>query len=559
MRERMRRRVQLLAVYRAALFALLAYAWLRLAGGVAGPAWRASHAPELQRAAARRFRSAMLALGGLFVKLGQLLSTMTFALPEAFRGELAGLQDRAPADPYSIVRATIESDLGDPIEHLFEHFEPSPIASASLAQVHRARLADGREVAVKVQHPGIAQTAELDLRALRRLVRIGAWITGIRGLIGVHEELAEMIAGELDFRREADWITAFRARYAGAEEPVLPELVPERSGRRVLSMRFVEGIGLADRAALDAAGLDREDLARRLVAIYADMLFHGGLLHADPHPGNVLVTPDGRLALIDFGAVVRLTPGWRQSLARAVLALAARDTDGAERALVAMGFGSPTDGAESRRVRRQLIAVLSDKVFDAMSIEALSLGSLRIDVETKLSLLDELEASGVGQRSLFAALAIPPDWIRVNRSLILLLGVCAELAPELSPADLLGSQLTRLLLRGDRDWSVLARSMVSAALRLPLDLYRVLQALRSGGLDLHAADAERLLRLQHAQGQQLYFGLVGAVALLLATLRPDALWGTAGPIGLGLALTCGGISLRWMRRAGRLSRPSGPH
>ena len=438
-----RRRFRLVRAYGAALRIALSYLGFHVATRVLGRAWAARRRPALHARNGRRLRRAILRLRGLFVKAGQLASVLTTVLPEPFRAELDGLQDRVPAGPFEAVRARIAEELGAEPDALFATFDRAPIASASLAQVHRATLHDGRQVAVKVQHADIEAIAALDLRAIQTILRVVGRIFGIRGLREQMRQIELVIAEELDFTREAANLAAIAARLAGTRGVAFPEAIPERSARRVLTTTWQDGIKAGDLAALDAAGIDRAALAERLLATYGRMIFRDGLYHADPHPGNLLVRPTpgdpaGTLVFLDFGAVATLTPDMRRGLAEMVAAVLARDARRVTSALATMGFEPTGQGASAAAVAAFVEGVHA-QVLDGINPLALRFDDLSLSfaMQAQADAFGQMKAAGVSVRDLAGAYRVPKDWILMERTALLLLGLGAALAPALNPLRVL--------------------------------------------------------------------------------------------------------------------------
>ena len=449
-----RRRFRLVRAYTAALRVALSYLAFDLVARLRGPAWARARRPALHARNGRRVRRSILRLRGLFVKAGQLASVLTTLLPEPFRAELEGLQDRVPASPPDHARARIRDELGADPEALFLDFTPLPVASASLAQVHRARLAppasgDGlatapaRDVAVKVQHADIDAIARLDLRAIETILRaVGRWFK-IRGLREQFREIEAVILEELDFRREAENAAAIGARLGRGV--AVPAVIPERSSARVLTTEFVDGIASGDLAALDAAGIDRLALAERLLDAYGRMIFRDGLYHADPHPGNLLVRPDAaaphgfELVFLDFGAVARLTPEMQRGLAEMIAGVLARDAGRVTAALGTMGFvasaaaGEPVAQADAAVMT--LIEGVHERVLRGIDPLAFRLGDLTLDLalQTHAQAFDDMADLGVSIGDLASAFRVPRDWILLERTALLLIGLCTALAPDVNP------------------------------------------------------------------------------------------------------------------------------
>ncbi|MDX1420683.1 MAG: AarF/ABC1/UbiB kinase family protein [Rubricoccaceae bacterium] len=427
------RRFRLARAYGAAARVALSYLLFDLLASVRGQAWARRKRDALHRRNGRRVRRAILRLRGLFIKAGQLASVLTNFLPEPFRVELEGLQDQVPAGPYGHVRARIRAELGDDPEALFAAFDPAPIASASLAQVHRATLADGRAVAVKVQHADIEAIARLDLRAIGTILRVvGRWF-GVRGLREQLAEIEAIIVAELDFEREAENLEAIAASLAGMPGVAVPAVVYERSSRRVLTTAFIEGVKANDLVALERLGLDPRALGERIMRTYGRLIFRAGLYHADPHPGNLIVQPDGTLVFLDFGAVARLSPAMQRGLAEFLMGTLRRDAGRVTASLAAMGF-VPVDGAASGAVV-ELIDGIHARVLRDLDVEGFRLADVNVAfaMQAHAETFDDMAALGVSFRDLAGAFKVPSDWILLERTTLLLLGLCTTLAPDLNP------------------------------------------------------------------------------------------------------------------------------
>jgi len=280
--------------------------------------------------AARRLRLALEECGGMFVKLGQLLSTRGDLVPAGVVSELARLQDQVAPAPQEAVNALLEAELGRPVEEVFAEFDPAPIAAASIGQAYRARLRTGEPVIVKVQRPGIAEAVERDLLVVTELARAvqarTSWGAEYRvtELVG---EFAERLREELDFRQEARNATEIAAGLAGMDGVHVPVVHRDLSTARVLVMEWLDGVSVRETDRLDALGLDRSELADALLRCSLKQMLVDGRFHADPHPGNVLVLEGGRLGLIDFGATGRLDAMQQSSMREMLVAVQQRDAD----------------------------------------------------------------------------------------------------------------------------------------------------------------------------------------------------------------------------------------
>jgi predicted unusual protein kinase regulating ubiquinone biosynthesis (AarF/ABC1/UbiB family) len=242
-----------------------------------------------------------------------------------------------------VVRRVIESEFGRPLESVFKEFEPMPVASASLAQVHRAVLRDGRVVAVKVQYPGIERQVRDDLRNNELFITILSKLDHTLDFSFIAEEMNKMIPLELDFIHEGKNAEQIAANFAGVEDIVVPDVYWEHTTRRVLVMQFVEGVKITDTAGLKRLGVDSAQIAKVLIVAFSEMLLQHGIFHADPHPGNLLVAPGPKLLLVDFGQVKDVSPQFRFVFAQMTKALLAQDNAALGQTFRALGFRMKED------------------------------------------------------------------------------------------------------------------------------------------------------------------------------------------------------------------------
>lgn len=296
---------------------------------------------RLHRSNATAIFATAVELRGLILKACQFLGTRADVLPPEYVDVLSRLHDRVPPKPFSSVAASIEAELGRPIEELFSRFEREPVAAASLAQVHRAVRRDGREVAVKVQYPEIAAIVSSDLASLRLLFRTVSYLERDFDLMPLVEELRSSVPRELDFENEGRNAERIAAFFEGVPEVHVPRIHWDLSSRRVLVMDFESGIKLTDAAALRSAGVDVDRVAEILVSAYCEQILTRGFFHADPHPGNLLVQPGPsgpRLVFLDFGLAKELPEGFRAGVLEFAAALLRGDPDAMAAAMARLGF-----------------------------------------------------------------------------------------------------------------------------------------------------------------------------------------------------------------------------
>ncbi len=376
---------------------------------------------------ARRLYRGMVRLRGVYIKLGQVLSIMGTFLPRTYTAELEKLQDEVPAHPFRDVARSIERALGAHPDALFEEFERTPLAAASLAQVHRARLPGGAEVAVKVLYPNVATIIAVDMRVLSLAVRVMRWFLPIQQLERVHEQLQDMLRRETDLAHEAACMTRMAANFQGDPDVLFPTPVPERSARTVLTMTFMEGVKISHKEALAALGLDPTAVATKLVQSFYKQLFLDRFFHADPHPGNFFVQrgPQGqpRLVVLDFGAASEVSDELVDGMLHILAGYMTRNDDLVVAGIERMGFVAPGgDRALLVRTTRKYFAKL-------LALDIQNFG--KIEGETLAALVD-FEVRRDELRDVMRAITYPPGWFFVERAVVILFGLAAHLAPTLN-------------------------------------------------------------------------------------------------------------------------------
>jgi predicted unusual protein kinase regulating ubiquinone biosynthesis (AarF/ABC1/UbiB family) len=304
----------------------------------------AVRAPGHHERRAERLTARLANLGPTFIKLAQLLSARADILPEPYLSRISKLQDRVPPDPAQRIRTVIERELGRPVAELFEEFEDQPEAAASLGQVHRAR-ARGQDVVVKVLRPGVEDAVALDLDISFRLL---FWLNvmfpnhHVRGLTNVVREFSVRVKAEMDFQQEAENIARFQRVFAGERKVRAPSVFGEFTARRVLVMEHCSGTKIDQLHDLFASGrLAFKPVMESLTGLYLRMMVVDGFLHADPHPGNILVQDDGTLVLLDWGATLEVPRWTREAILRIAIAVGREDLDGVINEMYRLGMISP--------------------------------------------------------------------------------------------------------------------------------------------------------------------------------------------------------------------------
>jgi predicted unusual protein kinase regulating ubiquinone biosynthesis (AarF/ABC1/UbiB family) len=336
--------------------------------------------PTHARAAKVVLRCA-LSMRGVIIKTCQAVATRSDVFPPAFVDELKQLHDAVPAKPFAEIRAAVERELGKPLGAVFAEFDEAPLASASLAQVHAARLRDGREVAVKVQYPDIEEIVRMDIRNLRRVCRLyERFDPQPLELLPLLTELTTHTGYELDFLREGRSADRVRELFAADGNVVVPEIVNEWSTQRVLVMQKVGGIKITDVAGLEAAGLDPADVVQHLMHVFVRMIMAEGFFQADPHPGNLFVTPEGHLVVLDFGLAKELPEGFGLGLFELMFSMMTQNESAMIRAFGELGFETKTGNTDTyveiarRMLRRsdtgrfegEFTEEMTDELFEAV-------------------------------------------------------------------------------------------------------------------------------------------------------------------------------------------------
>lgn len=312
-----------------------------------GAEWGAQRRKEHHAWTAEQFYATAIRLQGLLIKAGQFLSTRQDIMPREYLAVLSRLQDQVPAQPFHIIRARVEQELGRPLGDVFAEFEETPIASASLAQVHRARLHDGRVAAVKVQYPGIDKVVRIDVRNVRFFVKLLARLEPTLDFRFVANEIGNNAPQELDFINEGRNAERMRANFAHDPEVTVPEIYWEYTTRRVLVMEFIDGVKITDKETLREWGVTGIDVHTILMRAFLTQMLRHGFFHADPHPGNLLVQQGPKLAIIDFGLARELPPDFGQLLIDFNRAMLSGDAEMLGNSFRDMGFRTKGGSDES--------------------------------------------------------------------------------------------------------------------------------------------------------------------------------------------------------------------
>ncbi len=499
---------------------------------------------RLQRTAVR-FRALAIRLGGLMIKVGQFLSARLDVLPPEITEALSDLQDEVPAEAFADIRTKAEAELGARLDERFAWFDETPMAAASLGQVHRARLRDEdaaihgfSEVVVKVQRPHIEAIVEVDLRALRQ---VAGWLEKykpIRERADTHalvKEFAETTYGEIDYLSEGRNAETFSANFKDDPRVHVPIVVWSHTTRRVLTLENVLAIKIGDYEAISAAGIDRGEVARVLLQTYLKQIFEDGFFHADPHPGNLFITPttvneDGRqgwkLTFVDFGMVGRMPENLRVGLREVVIGVGLRDAGRVVRAYQMLNVLLP--GADLK-----LIEMAGAQIFDRFWGKSMS--ELRqVDV-------GEMHRFALQFRELMFSMPfqLPQNLLMFGRSVAILSGMCTGLDPNFNLWEQIAPYANKLITdEGTSNWQTWLKeigNVVQTLAALPGRADRVFAIMERGNLSVQVPQVSRQVMHVEAAVNRLA-GVLAFTALLLAgaiVLSAD--------LGLGRALM--GVSL----------------
>lgn len=494
-------------------------------------------------------RQALEELGTTFIKLGQILSTRADLLPPEYLSELAKLQDSAPEVDSREILESLVTELGRPIESCFAHFDPVPLAAASIGQVHKAILWDGSEVVVKIRRPGVVEQVNEDLEILGHLAATASRHSGY-DLVGLVEEFSQTLRAELNYIREGHNAERFAANFASDSGVHVPRVFWEFTTPRILTLERIHGIKINDFDGLDQQGTDRGWLANYATNVVLKMVCEDGFFHADPHPGNFFIEPNGTIGLIDFGMVGSLDEQTQGLLAELLVAIEHQDAD--RLVDIFLDLGVTQKRIERAVVRRDVQHLLN--TYWGLPLSELKVTELLNDV---YSIMRRHQ------------MHLPTNMALLLKTVIMIEGIGAHLDPQFRFTDSLGRFTERLLLRQYSpinlisNWGRAGLDLARLGVELPQHVRRIVNATESGNLQIgmrpegFSPILDRLERIAN----RIVLGVIAAafingLAVLLSVYKPPGWehWGwSVFAFGFGSALLLG-LYLAWTIARARLKR-----
>jgi predicted unusual protein kinase regulating ubiquinone biosynthesis (AarF/ABC1/UbiB family) len=464
---------------------------------------------KLHQKSAVQIAEVFMQLEGLFVKFSQQVSTMSGILPEAYIKEFEKAQSHSVTRPFTQIKTRIESELKGNLTDFFSSFNETPIGTASIGQVHKGTLKSGEIVAVKVQHLNIEEIAKLDLDLILKLFRIVQVFIKIPGFNSVFEEVKKMIQEELDYVHEAQQIEIISSNLKKDDRIVIPKVYNQLSTGKVLVMDFVEGEKITDRAFLAQNGIDTEVVIKNFLDIFSKNIFIDGVYHADPHPGNVLVNESGQIVLLDFGAVGNLGKKMKEGIIILMQAAILKDENLMITGFKKMGFIGEAPGVH--QVCKKIIRLIGDFLVNELKIESININQVdmdQIDFSKVFSILKKIDLKEIEE-----VVKIPKDWVLLNRTIALIMGITTELAPNVDVFKTVKPNLYRMAIQKESLEMILKTTLQQQALRLislPRKMEVFLAQAENGELEVNSKSRKIEVKLIYALAQQFLF-TIGAI------------------------------------------------
>lgn len=491
-----------------------------------------------------RIRLAIEELGPTFIKLGQIMSTRPDLVGRELADELQNLQSRVQADEAEVVASTIEAELGRPIDEVFAEFSDEPVASASIGQVHRAQLKSGEEVAVKVQHDGIQQIVCVDLDILTGLAQLAAKIPELRPYRpqATVAEFQRALRRELDFTRERRHLEQFGTAFADNEQVKIPTVFADYCTERVIVMQWLDGVPLAEPAVLRKSNFDLSALTRAGAELYMEMIFNLGLYHADPHPGNLLVTPDGKIGLLDFGMVARIEDSLREDFEDMLLAIVEQDAQ--RLTSIVIRVGSVPTGLDEASLQLDLSDYVAHYAYQSVD---------RFELAAALTEMFDMMRR--------YEIVLPSPMALLLKVLVMLEGTAQNLQPDFSLMEVIEPFRKSIVaqrlspVRQFRKARQMAYEFQQLAEVVPRRFRDILQQVQSGRFDVHLDH-----RGLEPSVNRLVLGMltsalyIGSVLMTNNHVWPFRGVSVPGTLGMALSVVLGLRLLRAINKSGSLDR-----
>ncbi|WP_052380453.1 ABC1 kinase family protein [Paenibacillus camerounensis] len=462
------------------------------------------------RKQATYFTKTAMDMGGLIIKLGQHVSAQADILPKEILDELSKLQDSVDPVDFSEIKLKVEHELSAPVNEIFAEFNTTPIAAASLGQVHRATLRTGEHVAVKVMRPGVEDIIEIDSKSIQiavRLMKRQTRIAAFMDLDAVYDEFYDTVMDELDYQKEGRNAEEFQQQFIHRDDIVVPDIHWSYTTSKVLTMQFLEGVKINNFAQLDAWGVDRTQLAKSLMEILTEQILINGFFHADPHPGNVLVQPGGTIALIDYGMVGRIAGDMKKQMIALLMAVYLKDAHGAINAMNRLRFLRRNTDLEV--LSRNLTLLFEQVNGDTFDLSFVTSGDNAEDLR------DFLYSQ---------PFQLPANTTFLGKAIITVYGLCLGLDPEL---DLIGTakpyveKVVRNDLRGGVFSNVVdeGKNLLKGILPTTKKFVSAVDKIDSGNLRVRLSSSfeKKLIETQNKNTRRIVATIIGAVFLLIAS------------------------------------------
>lgn len=492
---------------------------------------------------ASKFTDTATTLGGLLIKLGQFFSSRVDILPKEYTDELSKLQDGVQPVDTNVIRERVTEELGKSVDKIFTVFASTPLAAASLGQVHWARLPGGEEVVVKVLRPGIEEIVAVDLEALKVIIAFARRYPRIRNLMDldqVYREFRETVSDELDYVKEAHNLEKFKGMFSDDERIYIPRVYRNYSAQKVLTMEFIRGVKVNDLAALDREGIDRAQIADTLLSGYLRQVLVEGFFHADPHPGNILVRSDGTLVLLDFGMVGRVDENMKNNMINLAVSLFKRDAGAVVDAFYSLGFLKPHADRNTmiKSVRLMLVNLFNDSA---------EMGKLDF---TELSMeLRELMYSQPFQ--------LPAQTTFLGKALITVFGLCNGLDDKFDLMHTVNPYIEEVFKPGTEisaGSAILdqAKKTLFDVIGMPEKVNRFIEGIETGEIRMHPSRSfeQRLFEYQESLANKIVFAVLSVGFLIAGSQLLSIFY----ELGIALFAISGGLALMSIRR-GSARRP----